>query len=175
MTTPFKYDYACGLMVSDLDGHPAIKHGGEMEGFTSDMIYYPEDKLTVVVLNNLSGEAQTIALKLASVAHGEKIVLPSERKDVTVPSAVLERYVGTYSDISPGYDLVIALENGHLVSQVTGSNTYKEKKHTLAAESEKVFFQKEFEGEYQFRQNDSGEITSVLCNYSGHKSVARKK
>jgi CubicO group peptidase (beta-lactamase class C family) len=175
MTTPFKYDFACGLMVSELDGHPAIEHSGEMEGFTSDMIYYPEDKLTVVVLNNLSGEAKTIALKLASVAHGEKVVLPSERKEITVPSAVLERYVGTYYDILPGYNLVITHDNGHLVSQVTGSGDYKEKKHTLVAESETVFFQREFESEYQFEQNDKGEITSVLCNQSGHKSVALRK
>jgi CubicO group peptidase (beta-lactamase class C family) len=175
MTTPFKYDFACGLMVSDIDGHPAVEHSGGMDGFSSDMIYYTGDKLTVIVLNNFGGEAKSIALKLASAVHGEKVVLPSERREVTVPSSVLASYVGTYHDLLPGLNLVITLENGHLVSQVTGTGDYKEDKHVLIAESETAFFQKEFESEYEFVKNDKGEITSVLCTQSGHKTEAVRK
>src|SRR5438094_10309211 len=51
MITPFRYDFACGLVVSVIDGHAAIEHSGEMDGFTSDSVYYPEHKLTVAVLN----------------------------------------------------------------------------------------------------------------------------
>ena len=142
MTTPFKYDFACGLMSSDLDGHPALAHGGDMAGFTSEMIYYPQDKLTVIVLNNLSGEAISIALKLAAVAHGEKVILPSERKKVAMPAAILEKYVGTYYDIIPGYNLEISLEDGQLSSQVTASGGYKEPKHALVAESETIFIKR---------------------------------
>jgi CubicO group peptidase (beta-lactamase class C family) len=175
MTTPFKYDFACGLMVSMIDGHPAIEHSGSMEGFTSDMVYYTNDKLTVIVLNNLSGETKGIASKLASVVHGEKVVLPSERKEVTVAPTVLARYVGTYYEFLPGYNLVVTLENGKLVSQVTGSGDYKEAKHVLTPESETAFFQKEFESDYQFVQNDKGEITSVLCTEAGHRMEGVRK
>ncbi|HXA77224.1 MAG TPA: DUF3471 domain-containing protein [Candidatus Acidoferrales bacterium] len=164
------------MMVSKLDGHRAIEHGGEMDGFTSDLICYPDDKLTVVVLNNLSGEPQPISMKLAAVAHGERVILPSDRKEVAVSASTLAKYVGTYYDMTPGYNLVITLEDGHLVAQATaGTGGYKEPKQTLIGESETAFFQKQGEREYQFQLNDKGEITSVLCDLAGHKSAAIRK
>ncbi len=57
MTTPFKSDYACGLHVNGDDGHLRIEHDGNNIGFNSDMAYYPEEKIAVIVLANLNGTA----------------------------------------------------------------------------------------------------------------------
>ncbi len=74
MTTPYKRDYACGLTAYTVNGHKVIDHGGGIEGFTSMLAYYPDDKLTVVVLGNLefSGAPAEITKSLAAIAHGEK-------------------------------------------------------------------------------------------------------
>lgn len=176
MTTPYKYDFACGLMTPVIDGHPAIEHNGGMDGFTSDMVYFPEDKVTVVVLNNLTGEAKSIASKLAAVALGENVVLPSERKEATVPPAVLSEYVGTYSDIFPGwFDLVVTMEDGHLAAQVVGRNGEKQGKYDLIAESDSIFFQKEFESEYRFVRDRTGKVTSVVWVDAGQETNANKR
>ena len=53
MTTPFKSDYAYGLGVRMVNGHKVIDHGGGIEGFNTQLSYYPDDKLPVVVLANL--------------------------------------------------------------------------------------------------------------------------
>src|SRR5690349_8797110 len=45
MTTPFKNDYAFGLAVRPVDGHTLIEHAGGIEGFNTQMSYYPDDKL----------------------------------------------------------------------------------------------------------------------------------
>jgi CubicO group peptidase (beta-lactamase class C family) len=77
MTTPYKEDYACGLGVRNANGRKLIEHGGGIEGFNTFLGYYPEDKLTVVVLSNINGDAPgQIASRLAAVAHGEKVELP---------------------------------------------------------------------------------------------------
>jgi len=170
MTTPFKDDYACGLAVSDIDGHRAIDHGGGMDGFNSDMVYYPDDKLTVIVISNLGGNPKSIAPKLASAAHGEKVVLPWEQNEVTVSPATLAGYAGTYYDIIPNYNMVVSLEDGRLMAQVTG-----DKKRVLVAESDTVFFEREIEGEYEFVPDDKGEITSVLYTQGGHKMKGIRK
>src|SRR5271157_410958 len=74
MTTPFQHDYACGLGVSTVKGHKLIDHGGGIEGFNTQLSYYPDDKLTVVVLGNLNGPAPgNIATNMAALAHGEKV------------------------------------------------------------------------------------------------------
>ena len=83
--TPFKNDYAFGLAVQAKKGRKVISHGGGIEGFNTFLAYYPEDKLTVVVLANLNGSApEAIAGQLAAIAHGEAVQLPSKGKEITV-------------------------------------------------------------------------------------------
>ena len=170
MTAPYKHDFACGLVVSEIDGHKAIEHAGDMDGFTSDMVYYVEDKVAVIVLNNLSGETRSIASKLGAVTHGERVIQVGERKEVKVPSDLLKKYVGIYRDIIPGYDVAITLDGDHLMAQISDGS-----KQPLFAESEAVFFDRESEGEYQFERTETGEITSVLYTQSGHKMKGLKK
>src|SRR5580704_4631186 len=72
MTAPFKSDYACGLHVSRVNGHLMIEHDGNNIGFNSDMAYYPEDRIAVIVLANLNGTVTgEMTRALAAVAHGE--------------------------------------------------------------------------------------------------------
>ena len=85
MTTPFKSDYAFGLTVSEAKGRKVIAHGGGIEGFNSQLAYYPEGKVTVVVLANVNGSAfAELAGQLAAITFGETVTLPVERKEVEV-------------------------------------------------------------------------------------------
>jgi CubicO group peptidase (beta-lactamase class C family) len=72
MITPFKGDYACGLYVRRVKGHLMIEHDGNNIGFNSNMAYYPEESIAVIVLANLNGTVTSeIARALAALAHGE--------------------------------------------------------------------------------------------------------
>ena len=74
MTTPFKNNYALGVVVQTVGGRTVINHGGGIDGFNTFLAYYPDDKLTVVVLSNINGTApNAIASKLATIAHGGTI------------------------------------------------------------------------------------------------------
>jgi len=170
MTTPFKNDYAFGLAVRTVNGHKLIEHGGEIEGFNTELAYYPEDRLTVVVLANLNGQApEQIASKLAAVVHGENVVLPSERKEVTVPPAILAKYVGTY-ELAPGFDVVMTLEGGQLMTQATG-----QPKFPLFAESETTFFLKVVDAELEFLKNEKGDVTHFILHQGGRDTKGTKK
>lgn len=57
MTTPVKEEYAFGLWNHDRDGAHQIEHGGQINGFNSEMAYYPESDVTVIVLSNVEGES----------------------------------------------------------------------------------------------------------------------
>ena len=57
MTTPSKENYAFGLQVETVGGHKVIEHGGGIEGFVTELEYYPDDRLTVAVLENVTGAA----------------------------------------------------------------------------------------------------------------------
>ena len=61
MWTPVKlnnnttYDYGFGWFVTQMNGHRLIEHGGAWQGFTSYIGRYVDDKITVIVLDNLAG------------------------------------------------------------------------------------------------------------------------
>jgi CubicO group peptidase (beta-lactamase class C family) len=170
MTTPFKENYAFGVAVSTTNGHKLIEHGGGIEGFNTHLAYYPDDKLIVVVLGNLSGDAPGgIAHKLAAVAHGETVVLASERKEITVAPAILANYVGTY-ELSPAFALVMTLEAGQLMTQATGQH-----KLPLYPESETKFFLKVVDAQVDFVKNDKGEVTGLVLHQGGRDIKATKK
>src|SRR5260370_7845750 len=80
MTTPFKSNYAFGLGVDTTAGRKVISHGGGIEGFNTQLAYYPDDKLTVAVLGNLNGPAPgEIATKLPTPTHPQPVHLTPTR------------------------------------------------------------------------------------------------
>lgn len=170
MTTPFKNNYAFGLGVRDDSGHKVIEHGGGIEGFNTQLAYYPEDKLVVAVLGNLNGGAPpAIAAKLASVAHGDKVVLASERKQITLSPKVLAAYVGTY-ELAPNFQFVVTLDGDHLVTQATG-----QQKVSIFPESETMFFPKVVDAEIEFIKNDKGDVTGMILHQGGRDTKGVKK
>ncbi len=170
MTTPFKNDYAMGVGIRTLNGRKWIEHGGGIEGFNTVLAYYPDDKLTVVVLANLNGQAPgQIANKLGALAHGEAVVLPGERKEVSVAPAVLQKYAGTYQ-LSPEFAIVMTLEGGQLMTQATG-----QPKFPLFAESETRFFLKVVDAQVEFFKNDKGEVTHLMLHQGGQDIKGMKK
>ncbi len=170
MTTPFKSDYAFGLAVHKENGHQVIEHGGGIEGFNTQVAYYPDDKLTVIVLGNLNGGAPgDIAKKLAAVALGEKVVLPNERKEVAVPPKILAEYAGTY-ELSPTFQIVVTVEGDNLMVQAT-----KQPKFPVFASSETRFFLKVVDAEVEFFRNEKGEVTHLVLHQGGMDQKAVKK
>lgn len=170
MTKPFKENYAFGLGVNDEHGYKLIDHGGGIEGFNTQLSYYPNDKLVVVVLANLNGSAPgEIARNLAAVVHGEKVVLPSERKEITVPSAVLAKYPGTYQ-LSPMFSITVTLDGSQLITQGSGQG-----KVPIFPESETMFFAKVVDAEIEFVRNEKGEATAIILHQGGHDVRGEKK
>jgi len=169
MTTPFKNNYALGLQVDTVGGHKVIEHGGGIEGFNTELEYYPEDKLTVVVLGNVNGVAPgDIAKKLAALAHGETVKLQSERTEITVDPKVLSRYVGAYQ--FPNAAMLITLEGNQLVSKLGNQPPVP-----IFAESETVFFAKVVDAQIEFPKDDAHEKASQLTLHQNGRDMPAKR
>ena len=170
MTTPFKEDYAFGLGVGTQNGHKRINHNGGIQGFNTSLAYYPDDKLVVAVLANLNGPfADQLAGQLAQVAHGEKIVLVSERKEIAISPKILAQYVGNYQ-VEPSFSIAITVEGDHLMAQATNQG-----KNQLFAESETQFFLKTVDAQVEFVKNDKGAVAAMILHQYGRSTRAEKK
>jgi CubicO group peptidase (beta-lactamase class C family) len=164
MTTPFKGDYALGLVVQNASGRKVIQHGGGIDGFNTFLSYYPDDKLTVAVLANLNGQTPNqIAAKLATVAHGGVVQTTSERKEMTLPVATLTRYVGSY-ELGPGANMMIRLDGERLTTQLTGQQQFP-----IFAESETKFFLKVVDAQVEFFTDASGAVTHAVMYQNGRE------
>jgi len=167
MTTPFKSDYACGLFVETKDGRKVIQHGGGIEGFNTQLTYYPDDKLTVVVLANVNGAAPgDIAAKLAALAHGETVKLPAERKEIILDPKVLKRYVGTY-ELAPDAKMLITLETNQLSEKLASQPAFP-----IFPESETMFFLKVVDAQIEFVKDSSGAVTHLVLHQGGRDQKA---
>jgi CubicO group peptidase (beta-lactamase class C family) len=115
---PLTYGY--GLGVGKLEGHRKVSHGGGINGFITDLSYYPDDTLHVVVLANTSpSNPGRLSEQIARVALG--LPLRTAPTGVTLAGAERARYVGTYTLKGPGGQAAkmrISEEGGALVSQI---------------------------------------------------------
>jgi CubicO group peptidase (beta-lactamase class C family) len=169
MTTPYKENYGCGLMIQTAKGHLRYEHGGGIEGFNTEMAYYPDDKLTVIVLANLNGGApDDIAGKLAAAAHGEKVVLQSERKEIQVPREVIAKYVGNY-ELAPGIFITMSLDGDHLFTQLTGQPKFE-----VFPENATTFFLKVVDAQLTFETDSTGKVSDLVLHQNGRDQTAKR-
>jgi CubicO group peptidase (beta-lactamase class C family) len=170
MLTPFKNNYALGLLVRTVDGRKVVQHNGGINGFSSFLAYYPDDKLTVAVLGNLNGAAPgAIAGRLGTVAHGGTVQTPTARKEIELPASALEKFVGTY-DLSGMSTLWIRLDGDHLTAQIQGQPQVR-----IFAEAERKFFFKVVDADIDFEANAAGETTGLVLHQNGMDVNAARK
>jgi CubicO group peptidase (beta-lactamase class C family) len=162
MLTPFKSDYAFGLVVRTIDGRRVIEHGGGIDGFNTFLSYYPDDTLTVVVLGNINGQTPgAIAAKLATVAHGGTATSIDDRKEIALPKGTLERYVGTYQ-LGPQMNMWVRLQDEQLTAQLPGQAPVG-----LFPESETKFFMRVVDAQVAFIRDANGETTAAVLTQNG--------
>jgi CubicO group peptidase (beta-lactamase class C family) len=168
MTTPFLQNYAFGIGVSTVNGRKVISHSGGIQGFNTELSYYPDDKLTVVVLANVNGSAPgDIAGKLAALAHGEAVKLPGEHKEITLDPKALSRLVGTYQ-LAPSVNMVITLENNQLFTKLGPQPTIP-----IYPESSTMFFLKVVDAQLEFPAGD-GPAEQLILHQNGRDQVAKR-
>ncbi|HEU0176806.1 MAG TPA: serine hydrolase [Blastocatellia bacterium] len=131
-------EYAMGWFVDTYRGHRRVEHGGNIDGFSANVVLFPKDDVGMVALTNLNGTplrdliTQVAADRLLKLPQIDWITQAAARraameaaskegekkKEVTrvqgtQPSHKLEDYVGDYEH--PGYGVLkVALREGKL-------------------------------------------------------------
>jgi len=93
-------NYGFGLRLAEYRGRRHVGHGGGINGFLTNLVYWPDDDLSVVVLSNL------VPFPVDQVTYGlmrRALDLPdTPRSPVTLDGARLEASAGLYRfDIGP--------------------------------------------------------------------------
>ena len=125
MTTDQGDKYGFGLLADDLGGHKNIWHNGGINGFSTHMVRFPDDGLTVIALANLESARSTrLGTEIARIWLGLPAPPPpASLLPVTVAPAVLDRYVGVY-ELMPNFNITIAHVDTGLTAQATGQGAF---------------------------------------------------
>jgi CubicO group peptidase (beta-lactamase class C family) len=169
MFTPVKEHYAYGLDVETRSGKKEISHGGGINGFVSYNLWYPDQKVSVVVLSNvLPLNPGKVAHGLAAIALGDPYELPKERKLAKVDPKIFDAYVGRYK-LGAEMQLTITREADRLMVEPTG-----QPKHEIFPESETEFFLKVADVRLKFVKDSSGKVTHLVVRQGTHEDKAER-
>ena len=116
-------NYGYGWMLTSYKGHYRVEHGGNIDGFSASVAFYPSDSIGVVVLTNQDGSnvpwmvRNTIADRILKTSKTDWVQDLKEEKlkakeaakstsgsvkvENTKPSHIMQDYTGKYSN--PGY------------------------------------------------------------------------
>ncbi|MEM1126646.1 MAG: serine hydrolase domain-containing protein [Bacteroidota bacterium] len=103
--------YAMGLQFRDVYGRRAVEHNGGMLGFTVDLVRFPEERLSVIVLgNHFAAWSTALAYQVAGFLLEELPASPSTPPPTVAPAAELAAYAGRYESTARNFyrRLVIA-------------------------------------------------------------------
>ncbi len=166
MVTPFKNDYALGVTSTTANGRRVVAHGGGIDGFTTQMAYYPDSRTVVIVLSNVAGPVPSaLAGQLGALMHGESVTLPSERKAITLSGEMLAKYVGVY-ELAPKVTIAVTLDGGRLWAQLTGQG-----RNEVFPQSQTLFFLKVVDAQLEFTPDGS----SVVLHQNGRSQKAIRR
>ena len=171
MLTPNKNNYAYGLIVvTDRKGRKRITHGGGIEGFIADSVYFPEEELFIAALtNNDRNTMGEVMGALNAIAVGEPYTLPKKRVAINVDTAILDTYVGEYQ-LAPVMTFKIERGPEGLTLEPTG-----QPKTQLYAETETDFYLTVVDATLKFIKDESGKVTGLEFTQAGRTSKAVKK
>jgi len=166
--------YAFGLDIGEYRGLKTIDHDGYDAGFRSVLLWFPEQRFTVVMLSNNgiidpAKTARRIADVYLSKDYTEKASPPPPaRKGMDVDPAFLHEYEGQY--LLENESIITLTRDGErLMFQGSGPT-----KIELLAESDTEFFLKGTDIKLSFRLNNVGMVTSITLHQRG-RDVAGKR
>ncbi len=164
---PTRYGYGWG--TNSYEGHRIIEHGGGINGFSTDALRLPDDRIFVAVLTNKDSGTPApseVAFKIAALTVGKPYREPTATK---LPSGALDKYVGVYQ-LDRKDEVVIRREDEKLLAQFPQSG-----KIEILPLSEAEFVIKGSRNRLRFTKNAAGEISNLVLhgNYGADQEAAK--
>ena len=121
-------DYGLGWFLRQWKGHKVVEHGGNIDGFNSQVAFMPDQKLGFVLLTNVSGSPlgavamNTIWTNL--VGDPKAAEMKSTAEGTAAPPGDPKAEVGKYLLAAAGINFEVAMKEGKLTLSVPGQPTY---------------------------------------------------
>jgi CubicO group peptidase (beta-lactamase class C family) len=142
-----------------------VFHAGGFPGYSTDLLRYPDDNVTVIILANLHPVALAdVSRDLSAIVLGESYSVPPRRRAAKVDPDVYDTYVGRY-EINSSVAIAVTREGDQLAVQATG-----QAKDFAVPESDTTFFSRISPSRLSFVKDESG-IVNRLIIHDGDRDI----
>jgi D-alanyl-D-alanine carboxypeptidase len=122
--TTIKDDYGMGIFEVPFHDKKGFGHTGGIDGFSSAVAYFPDDKLSVAITSNgRVYENNDIAIAVLSDYYGMAYELPTFNT-IALQSSDLDKYLGEYSSPDMPLKISVTKEGAKLMAQATGQSAF---------------------------------------------------
>ena len=117
-------DYGLGWFLRQWNGHKVVEHGGNIDGFNSQVAFMPDQKLGFVLLTNVT--ASSLGAVAMSTIWKNLVGVPTTTGEAkaTEPAADPKQEVGKYLLAAAGVSFDVSWKDEKLVLTVPGQPPY---------------------------------------------------
>jgi CubicO group peptidase (beta-lactamase class C family) len=113
-------DYGLGWFLRQWNGHKVVEHGGNIDGFNSQVAFMPDQKLGFALMTNVT--ASTLGA-FAMTTVWKNLVGEPKEQTATGPAADPNQEVGKYTTPA-GISFAVTMKEGKLTLTVPGQPDY---------------------------------------------------
>ena len=173
-------DYAFGLSHLRYRGAPTIQHAGGFKGFRTEMIRFPQQKCTIIVLANAASfNATDTAQRVADVVLGDALPAPApmrtaaavveKRQPAKIEGRVFDDYVGTFEfNERQGFMLALSRDGDRFYAQATGQPRVE-----IFPSSPQTFYYTVVDAALTFHREPDGSVQRLTLHQGGNHEARR--
>lgn len=170
--------YASGLSIEPYKGLKTISHGGAFVGYRAEILRFPEEGFTVIILaNRADANPSRMAIEVADIFLKDKYVVTKEDKASTAKTDQntdkkypMKQLTGLY-ELQPGMDIDIAIKHDSLhVTQLWNNSSYalvNKQGNTYTLPNAPISFT------FSNMENNAAQLLTIVQN--GHSMICKRK
>ncbi|RYD84656.1 MAG: peptidase, partial [Sphingobacteriales bacterium] len=119
-----KDGFGSGMFPYNFDGKTGYGHDGGIDGFRSNLTYFPGEKLAVAYCSNGGTYSiNGIGIAVLSILFNKPYKIP-EFKTVTLKTEELDKYLGIYASEQMPLKITVTKKEATLIAQATGQGAF---------------------------------------------------
>jgi CubicO group peptidase (beta-lactamase class C family) len=147
--------YGFGWYV-DMSGINKYYHGGGTWGYSSYVALYPEEKLSIIILSNVSRlPVTTLGIDIEKIVFNQPFQMPVIQKEIYEDPSNLKQYIGQYKSMTKPVELHIFMVGDALFAKLGENPAFK-----LSSKGHHQFFGQKLSIDFSF-QTDEKDVVGL--------------
>jgi CubicO group peptidase (beta-lactamase class C family) len=165
---PYGYGWEVGKSPKTLGRH-TVSHSGGIDGFASDLVHYPAEGVTIVILSNLEGAPiSNLVHDVSAITFGEPFVAPAATTTASVNPSIYDDYAGSYA-LGPQMMVKVARKSDNLVFEAFG-----QPEELLIPEGGDQFYSRSADGRVKFVRGPDGKVIELIMTQGSRSMRAQR-